>query len=517
MLRRLTPAREDAARAGDDRARRPDDRRARARVSAQICARALFAVPGVRAESIRCRWRRDRSPPARSTGSCRLAATTPSRVGERLQVAADRRLRQLKHGAKLRDRQFLLVEEPEHPTAGRVGKHRKRVEQREAPRPSIRKSGCKDIPNEPVLSTSGNSAFWAYNRPRRSYGQDNRMRSRGASVDGRWHRRDTRLPEPSKRCVSDESGTARNSSPARSIVVDGDRVVSVGTDARAIPAGAETIDLSQYTAIPGLIDLHTHMTYYWSGTPGTTAAQSAAARSRRDREALRSERAANARDRRHDGARSRRVPRHGPRRCATSSTPADGRAADVRRGPGHLGRPRRDAPDAAAMQQTTEARLATNADWVKVYASRGSFQSVDTTQTIGFDALKAIVDTAHAKGRKVAIHSYGPSGVERRGARGRGFRRARHRSRRRDARGDGEARHGLGADDRSQPVLRGRQGRLRVSCRRHPAAAGVHREEPRVDSPGGEGGRSRSAWVRTRCTRCSVRTRASSAGSSRPA
>jgi imidazolonepropionase-like amidohydrolase len=69
-------------------------------------------------------------------------------------------------------------------------------------------------------------------------------------------------------------------------------------------------------------------------------------------------------------------------------------------------------PDAAAMQQTTEARLATNADWVKVYASRGSFQSVDTTQTIGFDALKAIVDAAHAKGRKVAIHSYGPSGAK---------------------------------------------------------------------------------------------------------
>jgi imidazolonepropionase-like amidohydrolase len=37
---------------------------------------------------------------------------------------------------------------------------------------------------------------------------------------------------------------------------------------------------------------------------------------------------------------------------------------------------------------------------------------VDTTQTIGFDALKAIVETAHAKGRKVAIHSYGPSGVK---------------------------------------------------------------------------------------------------------
>src|SRR4029453_18137190 len=54
---------------------------------------------------------------------------------------------------------------------------------------------------------------------------------------------------------------------------------------------------------------------------------------------------------------------------------------------------------------------ATNADWVKVYGSAGSFQSVDTTQTIPFEGMKAIVEAAHAAGRKVAIHSYGASGV----------------------------------------------------------------------------------------------------------
>jgi imidazolonepropionase-like amidohydrolase len=70
------------------------------------------------------------------------------------------------------------------------------------------------------------------------------------------------------------------------------------------------------------------------------------------------------------------------------------------------------ALDAAAARTTTEARLATPADWVKVYASRGSYSSVDTTQTIGFEALQAIVEAAHAKGRKVAIHSYGASGVK---------------------------------------------------------------------------------------------------------
>jgi imidazolonepropionase-like amidohydrolase len=63
------------------------------------------------------------------------------------------------------------------------------------------------------------------------------------------------------------------------------------------------------------------------------------------------------------------------------------------------------------MRETTRQRLQTAADWIKVYGSRGSFQSVDTTQTITFEEMQAIVETAHAAGRPVAIHSYGPSGV----------------------------------------------------------------------------------------------------------
>ena len=195
------------------------------------------------------------------------------------------------------------------------------------------------------------------------------------------------------------------------VVVDGDRIVSVGTDARAIPAGAETIDLGRYTAVPGLIDLHTHMTYYWAGTPGTRPLGQPA----RDPAETVKLSEANARRTLETGVTTVRD--------LGASRGTDLSMRDLINS-GRMVGPRmfvagqgisagRDAtPDAAAMQQTTEARLATNADWVKVYASRGSFQSVDTTQTIGFDALKAIVDTAHAKGRKVAIHSYGPSGAK---------------------------------------------------------------------------------------------------------
>jgi imidazolonepropionase-like amidohydrolase len=195
------------------------------------------------------------------------------------------------------------------------------------------------------------------------------------------------------------------------VVVEGDRIVSVGTGERGAPAGAEMIDLTRFTALPGLIDLHTHMTYYWGGEPGTRP------RGQTGRDPAETVRLAQANGQRtletgvttvrdlgasagmdismRDQINSGRMV--GPRMLVAGQGISAGRGA---------------APEPDAMRQTTEQRLGTPADWVKVYASRGSFQSVDTTQTIGFDALKAIVDAAHARGRKVAIHSYGASGVK---------------------------------------------------------------------------------------------------------
>ncbi len=193
------------------------------------------------------------------------------------------------------------------------------------------------------------------------------------------------------------------------VVVRGDRIERVGSASDLIPAGARVVDLSAYTGLPGLIDLHTHMTYYWDRQPGTRplgqrrnpavtvflAQDNARATLETGVTTVRDLGASNDMDlaMRDLIAMGRMT---GPRMFVS------GQGISARRG-GPAG------PE--AMRATTTARLETPADWVKVYGSRGSFQSVETTQTISYDEMKAIVDTAHAAGRPVAIHSYGPSGV----------------------------------------------------------------------------------------------------------
>src|SRR5262249_5722957 len=46
----------------------------------------------------------------------------------------------------------------------------------------------------------------------------------------------------------------------QAIVVEDGKIVSVGVGGSNVPSGADVIDLSHSTVLPGLIDAHTHLT-----------------------------------------------------------------------------------------------------------------------------------------------------------------------------------------------------------------------------------------------------------------
>jgi len=191
------------------------------------------------------------------------------------------------------------------------------------------------------------------------------------------------------------------------VYVEGDTIVRVESGRKALPPGA--IDMRRYTAIPGLIDLHTHITYYWDRKPGTRPL------GQRRRPAVTVFLAQdNARRTLETGV---TTVRDLGASAETDFAMRDLIAMAAMKGPRMfvagqgISAGRGWTPDPAAMAKNAEDRIKSGSDWVKVYGSRGSFDSVDTTQTITYDEMKAIVDAAHALKRKVAIHSYGASGV----------------------------------------------------------------------------------------------------------
>jgi imidazolonepropionase-like amidohydrolase len=195
------------------------------------------------------------------------------------------------------------------------------------------------------------------------------------------------------------------------IVIDGDRVTRILPAGADLPSGAEVLDLRKYTLLPGLIDLHTHMTYYWDRQPGTRPL------GQRRRPAVTVFLAQeNARRTLETGVTTvRDLGASNDTDFAMRDLIAMGAMVGPRMivaGQGISAPRQATGPDPDAMRKAAEDRIKSGSDWVKVYGSRGSFDSVDTTQTLTFDELKAIVDAAHAAGRKVAIHSYGASGVK---------------------------------------------------------------------------------------------------------
>jgi imidazolonepropionase-like amidohydrolase len=206
------------------------------------------------------------------------------------------------------------------------------------------------------------------------------------------------------------------------VLVRNGRIEKVLPSDAAIPADAKVIDLHQYTGVPGLIDVHTHLTFWSDPKVGTPPFEQYAKQRSAFLVYMAQE---NARKTLETGVTTVRdlgsdhyddiVMRDlinrgamvGPRMfvagCGLTVT-SEPFKPEMRPQCGQ-------ADGVPEVLRAVREQIAAGVDVIKIYGSTGSDKDVSGYQTFTSDEMKAAVEVAHKYGKRVAIHSYGPDGA----------------------------------------------------------------------------------------------------------
>jgi len=204
------------------------------------------------------------------------------------------------------------------------------------------------------------------------------------------------------------------------IVLSGERITDVGPEAQVkIPAGAQVIDLSQATVLPGLIDAHTHM--FDARKPNVTTEQAMTIAISNVQANLRAG---------FTAARDMSTHGNGYGDIAIRDAINQGRVDGPRYQVSTLGivwgaKPANPAapenPLASTVVRSAEdARAAVReqvkhgADWIKLFPT-GAYSFTTTGQaqyqlTYPMPVLQALIDETHRLGKKTGCHVYGGEG-----------------------------------------------------------------------------------------------------------
>ncbi len=232
-------------------------------------------------------------------------------------------------------------------------------------------------------------------------------------------------------------GKSDSSRRNQTIVIRGNRIESVSDTGNAkIPAGANVIDLSRATVLPGLIDSHTHI--FLQGEDPSRGGYDAnilnyplSFRAARATVAVRralDQGFTTLRDVETEGAGygdvgikkaidEGYIP--GPRLfistraiSTTAGYPLEGYAPELEM---PTGAQLIDGPVEA--RKAAREQLGHGADWIKVYMTHRSWAGQNgelvSQPTLTVEELKAVVDETHGWGKKVACHAYGGIGLHR--------------------------------------------------------------------------------------------------------
>ncbi len=190
------------------------------------------------------------------------------------------------------------------------------------------------------------------------------------------------------------------------IVVEKDRIKSVGA------REGDAIDMTRYTAIPGMIDVHTHLTYVLDTNRLTQAGRGAAAVYLSQSNAKKTLETGVTTVRNLGASDYADIALRDLINAGMMTGPrmfVSGYGLFITRG-GRGGGPG-TADGAVEVMKVVRQQVGAGADVIKMYGSTGSGQDVTGDQTFTYEEMKAAVDASHALGKRIAIHTYGPSGA----------------------------------------------------------------------------------------------------------
>jgi len=220
--------------------------------------------------------------------------------------------------------------------------------------------------------------------------------------------------------------------PARgpsTVIVDGGRIVGVRDGFVAAPSGARAVDLRDRTVLPGLIDSHVHLASDRGGEAGLLSF-------------VREEKQMNALEAQMNGMKTLRagfttvrnlgdegatlalreaIKRgwvQGPRIIdAASSISTTGGHMDGRGGlnddlVAHLPAPENLCDGADDCRKVVRRQIDRGADVIKFATTGGVNSGTGLATRMVEDEARALVATAHAYGRKVAVHAHGADGIK---------------------------------------------------------------------------------------------------------
>jgi len=213
------------------------------------------------------------------------------------------------------------------------------------------------------------------------------------------------------------------------IIVDGDRIIEVRAGFAEPPAGARLVDLRNQTVLPGLIDSHVHLASDRGGEAGLLSF-------------MREEPRMNALEAQMNGMKTLRagfttvrnlgddgatlalreaIKRgwvQGPRIVdAASSISTTGGHMDGRGGlnddlVAHLPSPENLCDGIDSCRKVVRRQIDRGADVIKFATTGGVNSGTGLATRMNEDEARALVETAHAYGRKVAVHAHGADGIK---------------------------------------------------------------------------------------------------------